>query len=76
MAFTVDHAKRMRAAYQARRQTAPCRSAISGFRSGQFTDAVNFLKPELWAKSPRFMRTCTATRRTANRSGRAPSIPI
>ena len=34
MAFTVDHAKRMRAAYQTGRASAPCRSATSGLLLG------------------------------------------
>ena len=45
MAFTVDHAKRMRAAYQQAPASASCRSAISGRSSGQVTDAMSFLKP-------------------------------
>jgi predicted dehydrogenase len=49
MAFNVDHAKRMRAAYQ----RAAGRTVQIGHQwtsLGQFTDAVSFLKPELMGK--------------------------
>ena len=76
MAFTVEHAKRMRAAYQ----RAGKRTVQIGHQwtapSGQITDAASFLKPELHGQDHRHPRaTCTATRRTASRSGRGPSIP-
>ena len=76
MAFTVDHAKRMRAAYQRAPASAPCRSAINGRSLGQLTDAREFPQARAaWARSPRSTRTCTATRRTASRSGRGPIRP-
>ncbi|HEX3877354.1 MAG TPA: Gfo/Idh/MocA family oxidoreductase [Bryobacteraceae bacterium] len=49
MAFNPDHAKRMRAAYQ----RATGRTVAVGHQwtsLGQYTDAVNFLKPELMGK--------------------------
>ena len=76
MAFTVDHAKRMRAAYnnagQAHRSDRPPGTA----RRASAVDASSIReagKPR--ARSRPSTPTCTATRRTASRSGRARSIP-
>ena len=74
MAFTVDHAKRMRAAYKkaGKRVVQIGHQACS---SGQVADAVIFRPAETCsARSRRFTCTCTGTRRTANRNGRGRSI--
>ena len=80
MAFTVDHAKRMRAAYRRDGGKHAVQIGHQSCSSGQMTDALAFLNGakgadggEAWARSPRFMPTCTAIRRTGNRSGRGRS---
>ena len=56
--------------------SAPCRSATRDCSSGQVTDAVDFLQAGTDGQDHRHpRRTCTATRRTASRSGRGRSIP-
>lgn len=53
MAFNPDHAKRMRAAYQRATASQGGRTVAIGHQwtsLGQFTDAMNFLKPELMGK--------------------------
>jgi predicted dehydrogenase len=49
MAFNVDHAKRMRAAYQ-RAEGRTVQVGHQWTSLGQFTDAMSFLKPELMGK--------------------------
>ena len=50
MAFTVDHAKRMRAAFQKARRQAYRPDRPSMTSSGPVPDAIEFLKPELMGK--------------------------
>jgi predicted dehydrogenase len=53
MAFNPDHAKRMRVAYQRASASQGRRTVAIGHQwtsLGQFTDAMNFLKPELMGK--------------------------
>jgi len=50
MAFTVDHAKRMRAAWQRAGVKRTVQIGHQGTSTGQFPDAVSFLKPELMGK--------------------------
>jgi predicted dehydrogenase len=50
MAFTVEHAKRMRAAYQRAGQSRIVQIGHQWTSTGQFPDAVSFLKPELMGK--------------------------
>jgi predicted dehydrogenase len=73
MAFTVDHAKRMRLAYQ--RAGKVVQIGHQGCSSGHIQDAKEILPPARSAASPKSTLTCTATRPTANRSGRGPSTP-
>src|SRR5438477_313376 len=50
MAFTVDHAKRMRAAAQNAGKQRIVQIGHQGTSTGQLTDAVSYLKPELMGK--------------------------
>jgi predicted dehydrogenase len=50
MAFNVDHAKRMRAAYQRAGGKRAVQIGHQWTSTGQLTDAVGFLKPELMGK--------------------------
>ena len=50
MAFTVDHARRMRAAYQHAAGRSVVQIGHQFTSSGHLTDAVNFLKPDLMGR--------------------------
>jgi len=74
MAFTVEQAKLMRAAYQ----KAGTRVVQVGTRRARWamSRTLRTTSPQAWsARSPQSARTCTATPRTASRNGRARSIP-
>ena len=76
MAFTVDHAKRMRAAYQKGGGKRIVQIGHQCISSGHVADAVEFTEAGTDGQDHRAStRTCTAIRRTANRSGRGPCIP-
>ena len=74
MAFTVDHAKRMRAAYNkaGKRIVQIGHQACS---SGHVPDATEFADGDKLGKITASTCTCTAIRRTASRSGRGRCIP-
>ena len=59
MAFTVDHAKRMRTAFQKDAGSTPCRSGISGLRPGRSRTQSRSTSRKRWGRSRRFTRTCT-----------------
>ena len=75
MAFTRGsgeaHARRIRSAPA----IASCRSGIRPARLARSRTRSNYLASGASGTSPPSAPTCTATRRTANRSGRGPSIP-
>ena len=64
------HARRLQARRQAHRADRPPGLLV---RARYRTPSIS-CKPAMWARSPPSTRTCTATRRTASRSGRGRSI--
>src|SRR5580658_11192092 len=71
MAFTVDHAKKMRVAFQKDGGKHTVQVGHQSCSSGHMIDAQQWLSdPQGWARLPRSTCTCIATRRTASRSGR------
>ena len=62
MAFSVDHAKRMRAAYQHAGKQRIVQIGHQWTSTGQLTDALSFLKPELMGKGTARSRPRSHTR--------------
>ena len=69
------HAKKMRAASAGRAQAHGADRPSGQLLGPERPTRVAFSARASWARSPRSTPTCTATRRTASRSGRGPILP-